>query len=246
MLLTCDIGNSKIKAGLFSGDELIETFSVSSIEELISLYTKSDISFTGISSVVPYKLLELKNYLNQNSFRYHHISTYSKFNLKIIYKNPETLGTDRLSSAEGAFFLNGPLKKDEIVLTIDFGTATTINVVQFPGEFIGGIIAPGIELMGSSLKNNTAQLPEVTPDDFENMIGNSTRTSIASGLLNSTVGMIDRFIKYLRESKQSKEIKIYLTGGNAEKIIPHLNFDFTFEKNLVHYGIKSIIKMNGN
>lgn len=142
MFLACDIGNSKIKAGLFSDDKIIESFMFENISQVKLLYADGNISFTGISSVVPSESDELKKFLNSKSFPYHLITKDSTSNLKILYKTPETLGTDRICSAEGAYFLNGKINKDEILVSIDLGTATTINVILYPGDFAGGVIAP--------------------------------------------------------------------------------------------------------
>lgn len=98
--------------------------------------------------------------------------------------------------------------------------------------------------MSESLHSNTAQLPIIVPEDFHDIIGTTTKESIASGLLNSTLGMIERMIDFLQTKYHSKKIKIFLTGGNAEKIIPYIKFNFIYEKNLVLYGIKNITSLN--
>ena len=127
---------------------------------------------------------------------------------------------------------------------MDFGTATTMNIILHPAKFIGGIIAPGLQLMSTSLHSKTAQLPLISVQDFHGDIGMTTKEAIASGVVNSTLGMIDRILKQLKLKYKSKKINIYLTGGNAEKIMPYLNFDYSFERNLVLYGIKNISDLN--
>ena len=72
----------------------------------------------------------------------------------------------------------------------------------------------------------------------------TTKESIASGIVNSTIGMIERIVDHIKIKYNSKKIKIFLTGGNAEHIIPYFKFDFIFEKNLVLYGIKNITDLN--
>jgi type III pantothenate kinase len=244
MLLACDIGNTKVKAGLFSKDKLLETYSFKGIEMLRGIYSQKNISSTGISSVVPEISDLFIKFLDANSFRYHLVSSRSRFNLSIKYKTPETLGTDRICSAEGAYALNRKMKKDEILLSVDFGTATTINIIHYPGEFNGGVIAPGISMMAEALHSNTAQLPLAGFTEFDGMIGDSTKSSIASGLINSALGMIQRILDFLQNTYQSKKIKIFITGGNAEKFLPYIEFDFTYEKDLVLYGIKTITNLN--
>lgn len=244
MFLACDIGNSNIKAALFSEDKIIDSFLFKDIEEIKRLYPEKEISFTGISSVVPQKSNELINFISSKGHQFYQISKESNFGIKISYKTPETLGIDRICSAVGAWFLNGKMKEDEAVISIDFGTATTVNVILYPGNFIGGVIGPGIQLMSESLHSNTAQLPEVTLDDYNDIIGRTTKESIASGLLNYNLGMIDRVLNYLTNEYIAGVLKIFVTGGNAGKILPHLNSDFVYEKNLVLYGIKRITELN--
>ncbi len=246
MFLACDIGNSRIKAGLLSGKKVIETFSFENVEQLKEIYGAKQISLTGISSVVPKSTDTLINFLENRSQHYHRITKDSRFNLKINYKTPDTLGTDRLCSSEGALLLNGNLKDGEIILTIDMGTATTINIVKYPAEFIGGVIAPGAAMMGEALHSYTAQLPLAGFSDFEGMIGNSTRSSISSGLINSTLGMIDRMTSYIKQTFNPGRVHTYITGGNAEKLFPYINFDYAYEKDLVLYGIKAVADLNFN
>jgi len=244
MFLAFDIGNSQIKAGLFSGNKIVKSFIFRDLVKVKSLYSNRDIAFTGISSVVPAKSDQLKKFLNLQSYSYYQITKNSKFNLKLLYKTPETLGIDRICSAEGAFYLNNKMNRNQTIISIDFGTATTMNVISYPGRFIGGVIAPGIKLMSESLHFNTAQLPIITIRDFHGDIGMTTKESIASGIVNSTIGMIERIVDYVKVKYKSKKIKIFLTGGNAEHIIPYFNFDFIFEKNLVLFGIKNITDLN--
>src|SRR5690606_9318905 len=146
----------------------------------------------------------------------------SSFNLKLNYDSLDTLGIDRICSCEGAFYLFRNSSEfqnyDEgtFLLTIDFGTATTINFIKYPGEFIGGIIFPGIKLMSSALNSNTAQLPLVEISDYKNLIGRTTRQSIASGILHSTLSLINETIVYLRKELNAEKIFVFITGGNAD------------------------------
>ena len=244
MFLACDIGNSQIKTGLFSENKLVESDTYKEIEEVVSIYSRRDIKYTGISSVVPLLSEQLAVILDQNLISYHLVSVISRLNLKIDYKTPGTLGTDRICSAEGAYYLNGKMEKDEIIVSVDFGTATTINIIMAPGKFIGGLIAPGVKMMGTALHSHTAQLPQVNFSDFESTIGSSTKSSIASGLINSSLGMIERVMKFLSATYNTYNIKVYLTGGNAEYIMPHIDFKCAYEKNLVLYGIKAVADLN--
>ncbi len=251
MLLACDIGNTNIKAGVFSNNDLIEFHSFEKLEAFVDYFQAKQINQVAISSVVPKltkKILTLfKNYSVPAPFI---IDRSVEFNLKIDYDSIETLGIDRLCSAEGAFFIykNSNEYKNyndkTFILSIDFGTATTINIIRYPGDFIGGIIAPGITMMFDSLNSKTAQLPKVTEKDYKHLIGKDTFSSIASGVINSNIGFIDRTISYLKSEMNADDFKIFITGGNSEKMIPFLQFDFTLIKELVLIGVKAIYDKN--
>lgn len=247
MLLACDIGNTNIKTGLFSDDKLIKRMLFNNIESVSSYLQSISVEHIAISSVVP----DLTKNISALSKDIKGITPFvitkdTGFNLKISYDTPETLGIDRLCSAEGAFYL---FKNSEdyknfhsgtYILSIDFGTATTINIVSFPGEFTGGIIAPGITMMFESLDSKTAQLPRVSENHYNGFIGKNTASSIASGVINSAVGSIKSTINYLTSEMKAQELKIFITGGNAEKLIPYLDFEYNYIPELVLIGVRTI------
>jgi type III pantothenate kinase len=247
MLLACDIGNTRIKAGLFEENVLTEYFCPDSLSSLIEKIDKENIRDIAVSSVVPSITKELKDSLSKFNLVPFIISNHSRFNLEIQYETPETLGTDRICSAEGAFFLYShkrQFRKNQAIVSIDFGTATTFNVVEYPGTYIGGIIAPGIDLMFKSLSSNTAQLPLVYLTDYKKTIGKTTNESIASGVMNSAAGLIERGVDLIKAETGAKKIVVYITGGNFKNIRPFLNLTFIHEKALVLYGINAIYNCN--
>lgn len=251
MLIAVDIGNSRIKAGIFRDNKLSGILSFIDTPDALNFIRNNIVNDFAVSSVVPDKTKiiadEVKSLTGKEIFV---ITKETKTNLKISYKTPETLGTDRLCSAEGAFFLYKNSEKFKrfnngtYILAIDFGTATTVNIVEYPGKFIGGLIAPGIDMMFGSLEQRTALLPHLSVSDFTIPVGNDTNSSIASGVVTSVVGMIEKIINYLRSEKTANEVLVYITGGNAEKLIPFLNFDFTYEEGLVLYGINTLWELN--
>ncbi len=245
MILTIDIGNSAIKYATFKNDELTECFATADKEELLNYLKNNEITSAGISSVVP----EISSEIIKRAKKIRNLTlkifdNNSKTNLKINYKPRNNLGIDRICSAEGAVFLLKKNKKFENtdVAVIDFGTATTINLIKYPNEFIGGAIAPGLNLMFSALKENTAKLPLACIDDYKGPIDNTTTGAIASGVVNSSVGFINQILRQIKIKYKLTDIKIFVTGGNASAILPFLKFDFTLEKHLVHYGIFSLLK----
>ncbi len=251
MLIALDIGNTRIKTGLFKDKSLLEFNSFNNIHNVFEYLNHLKFNSVAISSVVPERLNALVKFIKgEYNLIPFLIDRSVKFNLKISYDSIETLGIDRICSAEGAFSLyksSGNFKRlseGTFIISIDFGTATTINIVKHPGEFIGGIISPGIKMMLSSLNSQTAQLPNVLPSDYNGLIARETKSSIASGVINSTVGLIEKSINYLKNEMEAKDIHMYLTGGNAEFVISHIKGKYEHEKALVLYGIKSIYERN--
>ncbi len=124
------------------------------------------------------------------------------------------------------------------------GTATTINIVSPSQEFIGGLIAPGISTMLKSLNERTAQLPLPDLNNYNGLIGNSTDSSIISGVINATVGMIGETINHLSSASDQNMPIIFATGGNASYVLPHLRYKVFFEEALVLKGLKAIYDLN--
>jgi type III pantothenate kinase len=247
MLIVCDIGNSFIKSAVFRNNKLTDYSVLRDFSSILNSVKREDAKEIAVTTVVPSKLRLLKQELSNNyRLKPFIINKNLKFNISIKYSTPQTLGMDRICSVEGAYYLlktspeSDKYGKNNYLICIDCGTATTINVIQYPNNFIGGVIAPGLDMMFASLHKRTAQLPKITADHYKTIIGNSTKSSIASGVINSTVGVIHETIASL--SKQPK--KVFITGGNAKYIIPHLRFDVKYEKALVLYGIKAIYKKN--
>ena len=248
MLFVCDIGNSKIKSAFFKDERISGLRIFDDIDSLLEFVSNKKISGAAVSSVVPDKLRSFQKGFNSRfGYKPLIINKNVKFNLKIDYKTPGTLGIDRICSAEGAFYLYHlsyrAYNRAVIIISVDFGTATTINIIKYNGIFAGGLILPGVKMMFKSLKNETAQLPEVKPSEYLDVIGSSTKSSIASGVINATVGAITQTINYLRQNNKT-DIKIFATGGNAGFILPYLKYQHVYEKGLVLYGIKSVYDNN--
>lgn len=247
MLLTLDIGNTNIKSALFEDYRLTEFNVHATKDNAVEYLEKFTFNEAAICSVNPLVEKILIDYLSAKNISVFRTNIQNKFNFKICYETPETLGMDRVCSAVGASEIatrEKLLKENQYIVTIDFGTATTINIVSPSKEFIGGLIAPGITTMLKSLNEKTAQLPLTNLNSYKGFIGNSTQSSIISGVVNSTVGMINEIFIHLSEVSHQIIPLIFITGGNAKYILPHLKHEVLFEEALVLKGLKVIYDLN--
>lgn len=237
MIAVIDIGNSRIK-GIIREENKDLFFSSDSIDETILILSSSNVNKIIFSSVVPSKSEELQSKLLLSGIIIYQITKNSPFSFNINYEN--SIGIDRLCSIEGALSLINRTDSFEFLITIDFGTATTINILEMPDMFIGGLIAPGIETMFNSLSVQTAQLPKINSFSKDTFFGNNTFSNIQAGVLNSTLGLVERVLSKL--GKSNNKIKLFITGGNASQIKNFLSYDFIYDENLV---LKGISKLGG-
>ena len=189
----------------------------------------------------------LANELSEKTIQIFRANIKNKFNLRVKYETPDTLGMDRVCSTVGAYDIavnKKLLLKGQFLLTIDFGTATTINIVSPEAIFLGGLIAPGIKTMLKSLNEKTAQLPIPEPVTFQALIGDSTNSSILSGVYNATTGMLNETFNHLKKISNNVEPIIFATGGNAEVIMPYIKHPIIYEEALVLKGLKVIYDLN--
>lgn len=247
MLLTLDIGNTNIKSASFDDDSLVEFFIHSDVDKAFKYLKNKTFAEAAICSVNPSREKMLIDEFSKKGIKLFRANFQHKFNLEIDYKTPDTLGMDRIASAVGAYdfvMKENIMLKNQYLLTIDFGTATTINAVSPDGHFIGGLIAPGIKIMLKSLNEQTAQLPIPELVSPERLIGNSTNTSILSGVVTATIGMINEIVNQLSAISENTLPLIFATGGNAEFILPHVKHKIIYEEALVLKGLKVIYELN--
>lgn len=246
MLLTLDIGNSNIKSASFNNNHLRDFRVHSDIYKAAGYINQLQIEQAAICSVNPNLLGKILKSLEVKAVPFFIVNYTQNFNLIIDYKTPETLGMDRLCAAVGALEIAIEEKLflcDSYLITIDFGTATTINIISPEKKFIGGLISPGIYTMLKSLNRNTAQLPIPNLQSYEGLVGQSTKSSIASGVLTATVGMINETINKLKSDADKNPI-IFVTGGNAKFILPYIHHKLYFDEALVLKGLKIIYDLN--
>ncbi|MCX7835368.1 MAG: type III pantothenate kinase [bacterium] len=247
MFVAISIGNSTIKFGYYTDHEPVSTYTFSHSKnftkecvELIKNHIGQVWNFekkvsVGIASVVPqfntHIIQLIQSYFNGN-LNITKITHDLIHRILIGYLPPSSLGIDRLLGVyEASFLVSPPL------ITIDMGTATTINVLNEKYEFEGGVIFPGIEISLSELKNKTAQINVAT--EFEppkELIGNTTEQNLFSGVFHSQLFTIEQLILSLTEKKNTR-YEIFLTGGNARFFNNRFQFNPYYVPNLVLNGI---------
>ena len=227
MLLVFDIGNSNIVMGTYDGKRLTHHWRISTdrqktgdeygmlINDLFRFQgiRMTDIDAIIISSVVPPLVVPLVK-MCERYFRHRPlvVGPGIKTGIKLKYENPREIGADRIVNSVGAFEqYGGPL------IVVDIGTATTFDVVDKNGDYLGGVIAPGIGISTEALFSRTAQLPRVAFVTPKNVIGRNTISGMQSGIIYGFVGQIDEICRRIK-GEMKQEMKVVATGGLAQMI----------------------------
>ena len=223
MLLVLDIGNSNIVMGAYEGRKLLRHWRISTdrqktvdeygilINELFRYQNISmeDIKAIIISSVVPPLIVPLRKMCE----RYFHIRPLIvgpgiRTGIRLNYENPRSIGADRIVNVVGAHEqYGGPL----------IGTATTFDVVAENGDFLGGVIAPGLGLSAEALFQRAAQLPRIELVPPKTVVCRSTIQGMQAGIIYGYVGQIDEIVRRIKE-ETGQEMKVVATGGFARMV----------------------------
>ncbi|MDD2497137.1 MAG: type III pantothenate kinase [Desulfitobacteriaceae bacterium] len=227
MLLAIDAGNTNIVLGIYEGDRLIERWRVSTdrqktydeygilIKNLFDYHGHqfADIKAIAIASVVPPLMTALAK-MSQEYFDIQPlvIGPGIKTGMPIKFDNPREIGADRIVNAVAAYEAYGsPL------VVVDFGTATTFDVVSRQGEYIGGAISPGIGISTEALFARAAKLPRVELIKPQNVITKNTVNGLQAGIIYGFAGQVDGIVKRMKK-ELGEEAFVVATGGLAELI----------------------------
>ena len=212
MLLTIDVGNSRIKAAVFEHNKQVDFF-IFETNEALKNFENIFQKYPNLQKIILSSVGKLEKEVVdfiQNRFPTEIIDHKSKFPFTNLYATPETLGIDRMVLAAGATLIYPNQNK----LIIDAGTCITYDFVNAENQYLGGAISPGIKIRYKSLNNYTSKLPLLTlSEDFE-IIGNSTKSAIHSGVINGVIFEIEGFIS--QYSLKNQDLTIILTGGDAD------------------------------
>ncbi len=253
MLLAIDVGNSNNVIGLFSGKKLLTHWRIRTewgrtadeywvlIKEFILLnqVEAETIDDIIIACVVPPLVPNLKEMAKKYfSCEPVIVGPGIKTGISILYRNPAEVGADRIVNSVAAYEkYGGPL------IIVDFGTATTFDAVSGKGEYLGGVIFPGVQISMDALFEKAAKLPRVEMKIPERVIGRSTVESIQSGAVYGFVGMIESVVKNIRQ-ELGPEARVIGTGGIVDWIAGKTDVIETTDPFLTLDGLRIIHERN--
>ncbi len=229
MLLVIDVGNTNIVYGLFEGADLKKQFRVETsrgrtadeyavvLRQLLLMHgiEPAEIKAAVIASVVP-SLTEPMAELVRRAFGREAlvVGPGMRTGMSILYENPREVGADRIVNAVAAYE-----KVKGAVIVVDFGTATTFDCVTPKGEYLGGVISPGIQISADALFSRAAKLPRVEIAKPPRVVGRNTVHSMQSGIVYGYVGLVDGMVQRLQE-ELGHPTAVIATGGLARLITP--------------------------
>ncbi|MDP9101678.1 MAG: type III pantothenate kinase [Actinomycetota bacterium] len=249
MLLAIDIGNTNTVLGVFDGDRLehswrVKTDARGTADELMLTFRGllDDVPITGISlcSTVPAVLREMRTMLA----RYYDdlptviVEPGVRTGVPLLIDNPKEVGADRVVNTLAAHHLyGGP------VVIVDFGTSTNLDVISAKGEFLGGALAPGIEISVEALAARAAQLRKVELVAPRSVIGKNTVECLQSGILYGFAGQVDGLVRRIL-SELDTVATVVATGGLAGLVIQHCETVSLHEPDLTLIGLRLIFDKN--
>lgn len=254
MLLAIDIGNTQTACGLFAKNELCGSWRVATraeqtadelavqIEGLLSLAGRrsSEVSGACLASVVPAATSAAVRMCE----RYMGVlplvvgESDIETSLTVEYDPPTAVGADRIANAVGGYLI----EKTALII-VDFGTATTLDVISAKGVYLGGVIAPGILTGAQALFQSAARLSGVALDAPNLLVGKNTEDSLKSGLVFGAASMVDGLVKGIK-AEQKIEFTVIATGGLVDIVAPYSKTIDKVEPLLTLHGLKHIWTLN--
>ena len=254
MILCIDVGNTNIKYGIFDGDKLAVSFRVATDlkrtsdeygTKLVDMLAVKGIRAEQIHGAIVSSVIPSLNYtISHMCSGYLDIDpilvgpgTKTEHNLRV--DNAREVGADRIVNDVAAI-----RKYGAPVVVIDFGTATTFNIINENREFIGGVIAPGIKGSLESLVNSTAKLPRVEIEIPKSVIGKNTTTNMQAGIVFGFAGLVDYIVRKIKREMKCPDMQVVATGGFSEIIASEISCIDHVDKLLTLQGLKYLYDLN--
>ena len=254
MILCIDVGNTNIKYGIFDGDKLAVSFRVATDlkrtsdeygTKLVDMLAVKGIRAEQIHGAIVSSVIPSLNYtISHMCSGYLDIDpilvgpgTKTEHNLRV--DNAREVGADRIVNDVAAI-----RKYGAPVVVIDFGTATTFNIINENREFIGGVIAPGIRGSMDSLVNSTAKLPRVEIEIPKSVIGKNTTTNMQAGIVFGFAGLVDYIVLKIKREMKCPDMQVVATGGFSEIIASEISCIDHVDKLLTLQGLKYLYDLN--
>lgn len=254
MILVIDVGNTNITFGVYDGENLVTTFRMTTkiprtsdeygimIREMLlnNRIDIQDIEGSIIASVVPNVMHALENamtrYLNNKPLI---IGPGTKTGIRIDTENPREIGADRIVDAVAGYEkYGGP------ILVLDFGTATTYDLITEDGRFVAGITAPGIRISAKALWEDTAKLPEIEIKKPKSILAGETISSMQAGLVFGQIGQTEYIIERVKKEAKLDNMKVVATGGLGRIIADETDAIEVYDPFLTLDGLRFIYERN--
>ena len=255
MVLLLDVGNTNIKIGLVNSNKTVETWRIATDNRktadefgmiFYDLFASRNYVFSDIEGIIMSSVVPSMNYTLEHMCSYYMgvkpimVDSYINMNIKFNLINKDEMGADRILNSEAAYTIyGGPC------IIVDFGTATTFNVIDEDGEFLGGAIAPGLKSSSEALVDTAAKLPRVELAVPEFAVARNTITNMQSGIVIGFKGLVEGVIGAMKKELNMPSIKVIATGGLSELITKQENNPIDIvDRALSLKGLEILYKLN--
>jgi type III pantothenate kinase len=259
MLLAIDVGNTNIVLGVFEGTRLAESWRLVTLRErtadelgilVTHLFANRGVPLDRVSGIILASVVPpLTRTMEEMAERYFGhtpltVDPGTNTGMPVLYSPPSDVGADRVVNGVAAYEAYGRATQSPVIV-VDFGTATTFDAISAAGEYLGGVICPGIGISADALFQRAARLPRVDVRKPPAVIGDTTVTSMQSGLFFGYVSMVDGIVTRMRaELDRGKRSACIATGGMADIIASETTVIERVDPDLTLQGLRLIWERN--